>query len=398
MVTAPSAELARASDSDRCMNFAAAFRETVRGRSAELARSVVEGWEDLGFEATAQPLGDQLCRALDNGVLDTTHAEERARILADRYGWAPAEGLRLWCFGPQECGVNAAVRPEGPEERAAGRFTAETEATGAEAEAAVAAAAQAGELDEARGAVVAACRWAAQEGPLCEETVRGVRFSLRGTLPLPPGALRRGTGAVVAAARRCLVAAQLGAQPGLQEPLLWVEIILASSTGSSAACARVAALTARGVLEDRGATILSEDTSQGVGRVRILAELTATQAMGLEDELAEDFGSNCKVQAGFARWVPLPGDPFAGGEGAEARHRTTVEALRRWRQLREDVPKPTSHADSFSASATARVLSGTLEEDFVLPRISLQEVLDDTLEDVVVRPRLNLQMPVVSAC
>jgi len=334
----------------------------VRGTSAKPASAAVEGLEDIEFEATAQPLGDKLIQALDEGLFEVPRAEERARILTDRYGWARAEGLRWWCFGPQDCGINAVLGPE-PEPG-----TGSLESAAAEH--------ARGELEEARGSIVAACRWATKEGALCEETVRGVRFAIRGTLPLPPGSLRRGAGAVVSAARRCLAGAQLGTEPGLLEPLLWVEVLCTSSSpvssSSSAAEVRDAAAAAREVLEERGATILSEDAISCDGRARILAELSTVEVFGLEEVLADTVGRNCRMQAGFSRWAPLPGDP----SDSSSRHRATVAALRRWRQLREDIPEPVDHLQRFQAS--------------------LAQVLDDDLDDVVVRPQFSLQVPVIA--
>jgi translation elongation factor EF-G len=59
---------------------------------------------------------------------------------------------------------------------------------------------------------------ATQEGVLCEEPVRGVRFNLV-DFTLHADARRRGTGHMIPMARRGLWAAMMAAQPRLREPV-----------------------------------------------------------------------------------------------------------------------------------------------------------------------------------
>lgn len=340
---------------------AAIFRETVCGTS-ERQTCVESPDAEHCFEATASPLGERLCEALDAGSLDQLGPEERSRILADRYGWGQSEGLRLWCFGPQECGVNAVMNTSvgqdhgGPPELS----PPPTPATGSAAASAAARRRRmqdsaAAEPDAYGGAVVVACRWATKEGGLCEEPLRGVRFALRGA-SLPHGAVRRGGGLAVGAARRCLMAAQLGAQPGLQEPSFWVEVL----------CSEGVAAAARAELEARHAGEISEESVGCGAGVRLQTEMPLVQLLGLDNALADAAGPGVRLQAAFARWAAVP-DSAEGDR--PSRRDAVVRALRSWRQLREELP-------SLDFSQPLGSFGGA----------SIAQVLEDDLEDVVVRP------------
>lgn len=66
-------------------------------------------------------------------------------------------------------------------------------------------------------------QWATQEGVLCEENMRGVKFSIHDALIHTDGS-HRGGGQIIPTTRRCMFAAQLTASPRLCEPVYLVEI------------------------------------------------------------------------------------------------------------------------------------------------------------------------------
>merc|ERR1712096_392656 len=48
----------------------------------------------------ANPLGEELCKAIDDGdVFPTQDVKERARLLADKYDWDVNEARKIWTFG-----------------------------------------------------------------------------------------------------------------------------------------------------------------------------------------------------------------------------------------------------------------------------------------------------------
>lgn len=348
----------------------AAFRETVCAASRVPARSeTLDG--AYSFEASAAPLGERLCQAMGSGSLDQLGPEERSRILADRYGWSPLEGLQLWCFGPQDCGLNAVINSSA----AGARGDTLGGAPGVAATRLGAAVAALGP-DSYTAAVQTACQWATSEGGWCEEPLRGVRFSLRGAASTP-GVLLHGGGQAIGAARRCLKWAQLDAQPHLQEPWFWIEVFCRGDMSSLDVAAVRDTLAAKGVS-------ISETPSPCGGRC-LSSELPLIELLGLKAEFEvvsggpddhimppiassqlarwsmPGVGDRVRFSAAFAGWRPLP----ESGDDAW-RLGATVDALRHWRQL-----------DTLSQNAVGH------------RPLSLSEVLDDDLADVIVRMPLS---------
>lgn len=176
---------------------------------------------------------------------------------------------------------------------------------------------------EAKGSVEAAFQWAAREGGLCEEPVRGVRFNLLDAV-LHASAVQRGTGQAIGALRRCLLAAELSAEPALQEPVFRTEVMCPDEESAE---------TVREVLDKREAVLLSEATVGCRGQVRLLVELPASQVLGLDDALSAAVGTCCTQQSAFSHWSCL-----AGPVDTPGRHLDLVLGLRRWRQLGPIVP------------------------------------------------------------
>ena len=61
------------------------------------------------------------------------------------------------------------------------------------------------------------------QGPLCEETLRGVRFNLQDAL-IHPDRSHRGGAQIIPTTRRCMLASMLTAKPRVMEPVYLVEI------------------------------------------------------------------------------------------------------------------------------------------------------------------------------
>ena len=75
----------------------------------------------------------------------------------------------------------------------------------------------------AQDSCVAALQWAAKEGVLAEENMRGIVFEVH-DVTLHADAIHRGGGQIIPTARRAMYAAQLTATPRLMEPVYLVEI------------------------------------------------------------------------------------------------------------------------------------------------------------------------------
>merc|ERR1712194_370292 len=78
-------------------------------------------------------------------------------------------------------------------------------------------------LLEIKEHVNSAFQWAAKDGPLCEENMRGIRYNLM-DVTMYADAIHRGAGQIMPPFRRACFAAELTAKPTLQEPVFLVEI------------------------------------------------------------------------------------------------------------------------------------------------------------------------------
>merc|ERR1712157_481446 len=102
---------------------------------------------------------------------------------------------KIWCFGPDTNGPNI--------------FVDCTKAVQY--------------LNEIKDSVVAGMQWAAKEGVLCDEHMRGIRFDIH-DVALHADAIHRGGGQIIPTARRVLYACELTAEPSFQEPIFLCEI------------------------------------------------------------------------------------------------------------------------------------------------------------------------------
>jgi elongation factor 2 len=59
---------------------------------------------------TACPLDMQLQDDIENGKTGSKQdPKERAKDMAENYGWDKADALKIWCYGPENQGANILV-------------------------------------------------------------------------------------------------------------------------------------------------------------------------------------------------------------------------------------------------------------------------------------------------
>lgn len=176
------------------------YRETVTAESSMIALSKSQNKHNRLF-VKAEPLDDELTKDIESGkVAPRDDVKIRARYLADTYGWDVTDARKIWCFGPDTTGPNIFLD---------GSKSVQY-------------------MNEIKDSVVAAFQWATKEGGLAEEPMRGIRYNIL-DCTLHADAIHRGGGQIIPTARRVCYAAQLLAQPTLQEPMFLVEIAVPES-------------------------------------------------------------------------------------------------------------------------------------------------------------------------
>lgn len=268
------------------------YKETVTEKSSVtcLAKS---GNKHNRVYMTASPLEEALTEEIEEGkkIFPTQDVKQRGRYLADNFGWDVMEGRKIWCFGPDGRGPNLLADVSKGVQN----------------------------LTDIRDMVVAGFQWATQEGPLCEENMRGVRIQLTDAMVHRDPSCRKG-GQVIPAARRCVLASVLVASPRIMEPVYLVDIQCPESVISSI----------YSVMNKRRGAIFDEQQMSGSPMYNIKAHLPVNESFGFTEELRAQTGGQAFPQCVFDHWQVLPGDPLdvatkAGGIVCEIRKRKGME-------------------------------------------------------------------------
>merc|ERR1719221_2359589 len=153
------------------------FRETCQGKSDQTCLAKSANKHNRLF-VEAESLSSELCLAIDNGDI-----------------YAGSEARKIWAFGPEGTGPNL--------------FVDTTKGVNY--------------LLEIKESVVGGFAWASQNGPLCEEQMRGCRFNLMDVV-LHADAIHRGMGQIMPTSRRVCFASLMTANPNLLEPVYLANI------------------------------------------------------------------------------------------------------------------------------------------------------------------------------
>merc|ERR1719487_1446243 len=171
------------------------YRETVAGTSSQTCLSKSPNKHNRIY-LVAEPLADEVSNEIESGKLGPkADPKERTKLLKDKYDWDDNAARKIWAWGPETEGANVVV-----DQTQAVQY-----------------------LLEIKEHVNSAFQWTTKEGPLCEENMRGIRFNLM-DVTMHADAIHRGAGQIMPPTRRVCFAAELTAQPTLQEPVFLVGI------------------------------------------------------------------------------------------------------------------------------------------------------------------------------
>merc|ERR1711998_184847 len=247
------------------------FRETVTEESDRMCLSKSPNKHNRLF-MRAQPLSEELALEIDKGAITSTQeAKERARKLADDFGWDVNFARKIWCFGPDTTGPNMFVDCT----------------VGVQY------------LNEIKDHVVSAFQWASKEGALCEEPMRGIRFNLY-DVTMHADAIHRGAGQIMPTARRCMYACMLTATPSLMEPVFLVNITAPENAlGGIYSC-----------LNRKRGHVFAEDNRPGTPIYNLNAYLPVLESFGFVADLRAATAGQAFPQCVFDHWQELAGDPL----------------------------------------------------------------------------------------
>ena len=250
------------------------FRETCRDKSSQtcLAKSPNKH-NRLWVEA--EPLGTELCTAIDNGYIKAdADPKIQGRLLADEYGWDVSHARKIWAFGPDGIGPNVIVDCS----------------KGIQG------------LNQIKDSIVSGFAWATRLGPLCEEQMRGCRFNLLDVLKHADD-IHCGNGQIIPAARRVCYSSFLTAEPSLLEPIYLCNISVPQEAMGNV----------YGVLTRRRGNVFSEEQTLGTPQMNLLAYLPVLESFGFTNDLRSHTGGKAFPQCVFDHWEPVSGSPYESG-------------------------------------------------------------------------------------
>merc|ERR1719323_1543447 len=270
------------------------YRETVTETSSQTCLAKSPNKHNRIY-LTAEPIPEELSMLIESGKLGPkAEAKERARTLREKFDWDDNNARKIWCWGPETEGANVVVDT--------------TQAVQY--------------LIEIKEHVNSAFQWATKEGPLCEENMRGIRFNIM-DVTLHTDAIHRGAGQIMPPTRRCCFAAELTAQPTLQEPVFLVEIT----------CPQEAMSGVYGCMNMRRGCVFEENPREGTPLMQVKAHLPVAESFGFVSALRQQTSGQAFPQCVFDHWENLVGNPLEEGKMQQM-----ILAIRKRKNIKVSMP------------------------------------------------------------
>jgi len=271
------------------------FRETVTEKSATTLLSKSPNKHNRLF-VEAEPLSNELTLAIDEGEIKAGADNKlQGRKMADEFGWDVTEARKIWAFGPDGTGPNL--------------FVDTTKGVNY--------------LLEIKESVVGGFAWGCQNGPLCEEQMRGCRFNLMDVV-LHADAIHRGMGQIMPTARRVCFASLMTSGPGLLEPVYLVNISVPQDAMGNV----------YGVLTKRRGHVFTEEQKPGTPQMTLLAYLPVMESFGFTADLRSHTGGKAFPQCSFDHWELMSGNPMEEG----SKSNEVVLGVRKRKGLAAEIP------------------------------------------------------------
>jgi len=281
------------------------YRETVTARteSTILAKSANK---HNRFFVTAEPLSDELIGAVESRPEFLTHPN-RARIIANEFGWDKGDAQRIWCFGPDFKGPNCFVN----------------QATAVPY------------VNEIVPHVVSGFQWATRQGPICEEPLRGNRFNLEDCL-LHSDAIHRGPAQLLGPLRKSVYGSLLSSEPRLMEPLYRMDV----------SCHNDVVSTIHRLVASKRGEVVDEQHHASDPMVDMVSHLPVSESFGFATLLAEETSGRALAQCTFSHWNVMEGDPLCYAAGVQpTKVYGLVKQIRKRKGLVEEPPAPMDFID-----------------------------------------------------
>jgi len=277
------------------------YRETVGAVSNQTCLSKSPNKHNRLY-ITAEPMDEELCKAVEDGPCGPkADPKERIKVFRDKFDWDENAARKIWAWGPETDGPNLVV-----DQTTAVQY-----------------------MNEIKEHVNSAFQWTSKEGPLCEENMRGIRFNLM-DCTLHADSIHRGAGQIMPPTRRCCFAAELTAQPTLQEPVFLVEIT----------CPQDAMSGVYNCMQPRRGQVFEENPREGTPLIQVKAYLPVSESFGFVSALRQQTSGQAFPQCVFDHWENMPGDATVEGKMQDL-----ILKTRKRKALKVEMPKLGDYLD-----------------------------------------------------
>jgi len=278
------------------------YRETVTIKSTETVLTKSPNKHNRLY-MDAEPLQPGLPERIDDGkIVPSLEPKVISKMLTDEFDWGIGEGRKIWCFGPNGTGPNLVVDASRGVQY----------------------------LNEIQDSIVAAFNWVTNEGALCEEQMRGIKYSILDVM-LHSDTIHRGGNQIIPTARRAFLGAQLVAAPRLLEPVYLVEI----------QCPEMAIGGVYSCLNRRRGHVFEEVPRVGTPIYNLRAYLPVMESFGFTADLRAQTSGQAFPQCVFDHWQIIASDPLeSGSEGY-----TIIMAARKRKGLKIELPDLSKYID-----------------------------------------------------
>ena len=247
------------------------YKETVSERSSQVCLAKSANKHNRIY-MSAEPLSQEFCTDIEQGNISLDQDKrQQARYLHETHGFDLTEAKKIWCFGPNHFDSNILV-----------------DLTKGVASS-----------DDVTSTICAGFEWAASEGVLCQESLRGVRFNLEDLMYHADSAHRKGN-QLIPTVRRAMMASMLTAKPQIYEPVYLVEIQCPSEVIGDV----------YSILNKKRGEITEQQMISGTELYNIRAFLPVNESVGFCGDIRGASRGKAFPQLTFDHWQHIPGNPF----------------------------------------------------------------------------------------
>jgi len=291
------------------------YRETVTAESSMMCLSKSPNKHNRLF-VKAEPLDEELCQAVEANIINPFQDKKiQSKKMALEFGWDRTDAMKIWGFGPA------------PEE-AGGSYGANILVDQTKA---------IQYLNEIKESVNSGLLWAARQGPLCEENMRGIRFNLH-DVKLHTDSIHRGMGQIQPTARRVFFASTITGGARFAEP------VFSASIGASSD-SQPGIMQALGAC--RGEFISCEEMA---GQITVQAFVPIAETIGstpFATVLTQKTNGKAAANYSFDHWETMNADPMEfnkfGQPGSKAAE--ILIAIRRRKGMKLEPPQLIEYYD-----------------------------------------------------